>query len=105
MLAQCSKPKGRETMRFSAAWVLINSIVVVSSASAQVSFPSRFTVGGDLAVSQPKSEFAQNVGTGYGFDATGLFALDPNGFFNIRADIGGVQYGRETKHLISSFTG
>jgi hypothetical protein len=92
-------------MRFTAAWVLITSTVAVSGAQAQLTLPSRFSVGGDLTLSQPKSEFAENVGNGYGFDFTGLFSLDPKGFFNIRGDLGGVQYGRETKHLTSQFTG
>jgi hypothetical protein len=61
--------------------------------------PSRFSFGGDFTVSQPKGEFASNVGNGWGFDGTGLFKLDPKGYFNIRADVGGLQYGHETKRV------
>ena len=67
--------------------------------------PSRFSVGGDFAISQPKGEFASNVPTGFGFDLTGMFKLDPKGYLNLRADIGGVQYGRETKHVNFPNTG
>jgi hypothetical protein len=65
--------------------------------SSSLSGPSRFSFGGDVVVSQPKGEFASNVPNGYGLDATGMFRIDPQGWFNIRADLGGVQYGRETQ--------
>lgn len=61
--------------------------------------PSRFIVGGDFAISQPKGEFANNVPTGYGFDVNGLFKLDPKGWFAIRADFGSVRYGHEEINL------
>jgi hypothetical protein len=57
--------------------------------------PSRFQVGGDFVVSQPKGDLASNIGNGYGFNGTGMFRLDPKGFLSLRADVGGVQYGRE----------
>jgi len=63
--------------------------------------PSRFSVGADFTVSQPKGEFADNVPTGYGFDVTGLFRIDPKDWFSIRGDVGGVRYGHE--HLGLSF--
>jgi hypothetical protein len=58
--------------------------------------PSRFQLGGDFVVAQPKGEFARNIDEGFGFNGTGMFRLDPKGFLNLRADIGGVQYGSET---------
>ena len=57
--------------------------------------PSRFQVGGDFVVSQPKGELANNIDNGFGFNGTGMFRLDPKGFLSLRADVGGVQYGRE----------
>ena len=95
-------------MRSSAVWVLITSIGFAASAEAQSAistFPSRFSFGGDVAIAQPKSELAANVGTGYGFDANGMFALDPKGVLSLRADFGGLQYGRETKRIPSIVTG
>ncbi len=78
------------------AWgSVLQSQVVYNSTSG----PSRFSFGGDLVISQPKGEFANNVPNGYGFDLTGMFRVDPKGYFNIRADLGGVQYGRETKRI------
>jgi len=75
----------------------------VSAANAQLSnvemLPSRFSFGGDLALSQPKGEFANNVPNGYGFDLTGMFKVDPQGYFNLRADLGGVRYGHERQRI------
>jgi len=65
--------------------------------------PSRFVVGADIAISQPKGEFANNVPTGYGFDLNGLLKLDPKGWLAIRADVGSVRYGHE--HIDLGFFG
>jgi hypothetical protein len=97
-------------MQFKAGLVLSTAGIFASAAaaSAQIvynapSTPSRFVVGGDIAISQPKGEFASNVPTGYGFDVSGLFKLDPKGWFGIRADIGSVRYGHE--HMDLGFFG
>jgi len=91
-------------MRFKAVSVLSTAFIFAwgSALESQVVYnstsgPSRFSFGGDVVISQPKGEFASNVPNGYGFDMTGMFRIDPKGWFNIRADLGGVQYGRETK--------
>ena len=99
-------------MQSRAASVLITALIAASSSQldAQIVFnsmsvPSRFSLGGDVVISQPKGEFASNVPNGYGFDLTGMFKVDPRGFFNIRADLGGVQYGRETQRVNFPNTG
>lgn len=80
-----------------------------SAMNAQVSnvtmLPSRFSFGGDVAVSQPKGEFATNVPNGFGFDLNGMFRIDPKGWLNIRADLGGVRYGHERQRVSSLYTG
>jgi len=59
--------------------------------------PSRFSIDGDLLVAQPKGEFSTQIDTqGFGGNVGGLFRLDREGIFSIRADIGGMQYGSET---------
>jgi hypothetical protein len=97
-------------MQSKAVFLLSTACFFVSAAGADAQvvinstdIPSRFTIGGDFAVSQPKGEFASNVPTGYGFDVTGLFRLDQKGWFAIRGDVGGVQYGHE--HLGLGFFG
>jgi len=87
----------------SKAVLVLSTAFIFASASvvdAQIApygdqVPSRFSFGADLTISQPKGEFANNVPNGYGFDLTGMFRLDPQGYFNLRADLGGVQYGHE----------
>lgn len=91
-------------MQFKAVSVLSTAFIFALGMGLQAqmlptskSGPSRFTVGGNGVMSQPKGEFASNVGRGYGFDLNGLFKLDYRGYLNLRADVGGVQYGRERK--------
>jgi hypothetical protein len=93
-------------MQSKAVLVLSTAFIFASAAvaGAQIVYeagqvPSRFSFGGDFAISQPKGEFASNVPNGYGFDITGMFRLDPRGYFNIRADVGGVQYGHERQRI------
>jgi len=69
---------------------------ITARPSIEIEKPSRFTIGGGFVVSQPKGEFAENIGNGYGVDAYGLFRLDPAGALSLRADLGGSQYGSET---------
>jgi hypothetical protein len=73
-----------------------------SVAEAQIvmnpaSGPSRFSFGGDGVMSQPKGEFASNVGRGWGFNLNGMYRIDYKGYLNLRADFGTVQYARERK--------
>jgi hypothetical protein len=93
-------------MQSRAVSVLITAIVVAlgSPVEAQIVFnstsgPSRFQVGIDAVLSQPKGEFATNIGNGFGLNGTGMFRLDPKGFVSIRGDLGMVQYGRETQRV------
>src|SRR4051812_31577369 len=63
------------------------------------SIPSRFTLALDGVMSQPKGDFAQNVGRGWGGNVTGMFRLDRDGYVQLRADGGMLQYGNETKRI------
>jgi hypothetical protein len=99
-------------MQFKAMLVLMTACILASASAvdAQIvtdipQIPSRFSVGGNFVIAQPKGEFANNVPTGYGLDATGMFRLDPKGYFNIRADLGGMQYGREVQRVAFPTTG
>jgi hypothetical protein len=92
-------------MQSKAVLVLSTAFIFASASAAGAQFsnvtmlPSRFSFGGDLTLSQPKGEFANNVPNGYGFDLTGMFRLDPQGYFNLRADLGGVRYGHERQRI------
>jgi hypothetical protein len=62
-------------------------------------FPSRFAVGGDAVMLQPKGDFANNIGRGWGANGTGLIRLDDRGYVQLRIDGGIAQYGSETKKI------
>lgn len=69
-------------------------------------FPTRFTIAGDLLVAQPKGEFGSNVDQGFGANVVFLYKLDRAGVFSLRADLGGMQYGSETKRVpFTPYTG
>jgi hypothetical protein len=62
-------------------------------------FPTRFTIAGDLLVAQPKGEFGSNIDQGFGANVVFLYKLDKAGVFSLRADLGGMEYGSETKRV------
>jgi len=65
----------------------------------------RFVVFGDAIVSKPKGDFANYVGQGFGFNAGAMIRLDPAGMFGVRAELGGLQYGRERMPVAFNFSG
>lgn len=84
--------------------VAMLSIVGASASEAQrvprgALFPTRFTIAGDLLVAQPKGEFGSNVDNGFGGNVVFMYKLDQAGVFSLRADLGGMQYGSETKRV------
>jgi len=86
------------------------ALVFAPVAGAQIVYnhgqiPTRFSFGGDIVVAQPKGELATNLPTGYGFDFNGMFRLDRKGWINLRADLGGVQYGHERQRVGSLVSG
>jgi hypothetical protein len=97
--------QSKAVLVLSTAFVFASASTVDAQISNVTMLPSRFSFGGDFAISQPKGEFANNVPNGYGLDLTGMFKIDPKGYFNIRADVGGVQYGRETQRVNFPNTG
>lgn len=72
---------------------------------AQVAAVPRFVVFGDVVASKPKGEFANYVDQGFGFNAGAMLRLDPAGMFGVRAELGGLQYGRERVPVAFDFSG
>lgn len=93
------------TQRYALIVFLLSTIspnLAVAQSSRDI--PTRFTVGGSFIISQPKEEFRQNVGNGYGGGGTVLYHLVRSGLLSARFDISGVVYGRETKRVPFSET-
>ena len=65
--------------------------------------PSEFALrsAGDFSVvqSRPAGEFGNNIGLGYGANAAYLYLLDRAGVLSLRADLGFVDYGHESKRV------
>src|SRR5690242_4695837 len=84
-------------MGFLAA-VFVCVVTTAVPAGAQVAPPStRFTISGSPVLSQPKGDFAQNIGNGIGGGGGVLYHLDRSGWFNVRFDMSGVEYGHEKR--------
>ena len=65
----------------------------------------RFLGAAYLQVSEPKGDFGQNTGNGYGMNASGLWRIDPAGIVNARVDAGFLVYGSNTRRIDFANTG
>jgi len=54
--------------------------------------------------SRPAGQFGDNIGLGYGGTAAYLFSLDKAGILSLRADVGFIDYGSESKRVPLSST-
>ena len=65
--------------------------------------PSRFSVGIDGVVMDPRGSFGRNVGSvGFGVSGHARVRLDPRGILAVRTDFAGAQYGSERDQLQTS---
>ncbi len=86
--------------------VLTSPVWMVSVGNAQLANPidpldrdesgrKPFAVGIAFSVSEPKKDFRENVGKGYGVTGTFQYHVDRAGWFNLRFDGSYLEYGRE----------
>lgn len=62
--------------------------------------PSRFSVGLDGVLMDPRGSFGRNVSSvGFGVGGHALVRVDPRGILALRADISGAQYGSEEEQF------
>jgi hypothetical protein len=92
------------------------ALVAASSAAAQSSpaperassdtseWARRSTVNVSFVQSRPQGAFGQNVGIGYGVDGAYLFRLDAAGIWSLRANVGMISYGDESRRTALSET-
>lgn len=85
-----------------AVLVAFITLAGASPAVAQYGFgarPARATLGGGALVAQPVGEFKSYVNNGFGGGGHLLLRVDPQGFLALRADVGYLIYGHETKRV------
>jgi hypothetical protein len=85
-----------------AVLVAFITLVGASPAAAQYDFgarPARATLGGGALVAQPVGDFKNYVNNGFGGGGHLLLRVDPQGFLALRADVGYLVYGHETKRV------
>lgn len=88
-----------ETLAALLALIFLGS---ASPAAAQYGFganPSRTALGGGVAVAQPVGEFKNYVNNGFGGGGHFMMRVDRPGFLALRADVGFLIYGHETKQV------
>lgn len=81
----------------------------LSTAAAQrrepIELKNRIQAAIHFQVSEPKGDFAQNTGNGFGVNFAGVGRLEPNGLVNIRTDLGFLIYGSNTRRIDFAGTG
>jgi hypothetical protein len=85
-----------------AALLALVTVVGTAPAGAQYGFgerSARITFGGGAFVAQPVGEFKNYVNNGFGGGGHLLLRADPLGFLALRADVGYLIYGHETKRV------
>jgi hypothetical protein len=84
----------------------VSALLILTSSLcyAQVSIPTRWTVGGQFTLAQPKEAFAQNIGNGYGGGGEVIYHVVRSGLLSLRTDVSAVSYGSEKKRVPFSGT-
>lgn len=95
------------SLALSASLILVAVSASVTGAQSRAPYRAepRLVVFGDAVMSKPKGEFANYVDQGFGFNGGAMLRLDPAGMFGIRAEVGGLQYGRERMPVAFDFSG
>ncbi len=105
--ATCSKAKPRVHVRLMPnvrAALLAAALAppVVAQSAAPLVPRSSFSIS--LMQARPQGELGANIGLGYGVSGAYLFRLDRAGIVSIRADVGVVEYGNQSKQTALSST-
>jgi hypothetical protein len=93
------------TRRALAALLMLAALAGGSPARADAQYgrastaPARVSLGGGFFVAQPVGEFKDYVNNGFGGGGHLLLRVDPHGFLALRADVGYLIYGHETKRV------
>ena len=88
-----------------AATVLLSSALHAQTTgpdSGSSELMRRSTASISVIHSRPQGAFSANVGLGYGLDGAYLLRLDDAGLWSLRADIGVIGYGDESRRTALS---
>ena len=81
-----------------------DSALVNVSSAAPSQLATRSSGSVSFIQSRPQGAFGKNIGFGYGANGAYLLRLDRAGILSMRADLGVVEYGNETKRAALSET-
>jgi hypothetical protein len=91
--------------RLTATAVLLHATIAASSyGQTQNEFVQRSSFSIAAMQTRPQGALAQNIGFGYGLNGAYLFRVDNAGILSLRADVGVVAYGNESKRTPISET-
>lgn len=89
--------------------LMLVSFIVALPLRAQQAAPRTLTgrISGSVYVqgSDPRGDFGENTGTGWGGGAYGLLRLDQGGIANVRADLSFLTYNNSTRRIPLAGTG
>ncbi len=94
-------PVVRFAARYATALLLAATVVrpALAQSSAGRTPSGRLSGGAHLLVSEPRGDFGQNTGNGFGVDASLIWRLDPQAIANWRVDLGVLNYGNERRRI------
>ena len=96
----------RITRTLAAPLFLAAALVIAPAANAQVRQPTGLgNIFGNLQVTEPRGDFKQNTGNGFGLGAGLLLRIDPKAVINWRTELGVVSYGRSSRRIPLAGTG
>lgn len=87
-----------------AALALLSCVSTFARAQNVFKVPTRFNIGGGFMMSQPKEDFGQNIGNGYGGSGGLIYNLTSSGLLGLRFDFSQVRYGHEKTQVPISET-
>ncbi|HEY4307502.1 MAG TPA: hypothetical protein VGM82_23715 [Gemmatimonadaceae bacterium] len=95
-------PIARRAIILAAVFAALHAIQSHAQTSSELR--GRSTFGLSVIQTRPQGELARNIGFGYGLNGSYLFRLDRAGVLSLRADVGVVDYGDESKRSALSET-
>jgi hypothetical protein len=88
-----------------AALLLTGPLMLDAQDNAPRALTGRFSGAIHAVMTDPRGDFADNTGTGWGVNVTGLWRVDPAAIVHLRADAAALVYGSSTRRIDFPGTG